>query len=254
MAHMEMSAVVGINISGSQFVVSCNVCNQLKRTLSQLHYFSKLAEILQRKYFLSKMLGFQKKKKSTFLHLFMGKCQNWMKISNFLMGKFKMKCFILNWHFDISTFGSVEKSLKCRHFEMSEMSTFWKEALCFLIWHFQAKSLVLIENVKNIRILATFSSSKTFFFSYFNFSSHFRIKTNILTSHGIETAFFQTNGHMYSVISSPQPGLLSYKSGLSFGDFFWGQWVRGNETAVGAFHFSSLYIYVSIHYASYMII
>jgi len=54
----------------------------------------------------------------------MEKCQNWMKISNFLMGKFKIKCFILNWHFDISTFGSVEKSLKCRHFEMSEMLTF----------------------------------------------------------------------------------------------------------------------------------
>lgn len=36
-------------------VVSCNVCSQLKRTLSQLHYFSKPAEIPQQKYFLSKM-------------------------------------------------------------------------------------------------------------------------------------------------------------------------------------------------------
>lgn len=104
------------------FLGSCDVCDQLKKTLSQLHYFTKLAEILQQKYFLSKTLSFQEK--STFLHLFMGKCQNWMKISNFLMGKFKTKCFIFNRHFDISTLGSVEKSLKCRHFEMSEMSTF----------------------------------------------------------------------------------------------------------------------------------
>lgn len=48
------------------FVVSCSVCNQLKRTLSQLRYFSKLAEILQQKYFLSKNLGFPEKKNQQF--------------------------------------------------------------------------------------------------------------------------------------------------------------------------------------------
>lgn len=143
---------------------------------------------------------------------------------------------------------------KC--WKISKMSTFWnvrnvdilKRSIMFSYLTFLGKEFSFDWKCQKHSYPGYIFFLKDFFFFIFQLFIPFQNKNKHPDFPWNRDCIFQTNGHVYSVISSLLAGLLSYKCELSFGEFFWGQWVRGNETAVGAFHFSSLYVSITLSF------
>lgn len=80
------------------------------------------------------------------------------------------------------------KSLKCRHFEMPKMSTFWNEALCFVLDISKESISVWLKMSKDCSYQPDFPPPLSTI-GHLKFSSHFGIKTNIMISNRKATAF-----------------------------------------------------------------